>query len=93
MVYESLKLSFNMLTAFYWLFEYPSLRLGDVSFRNCAFFVVFMFFLKTIKRIWPNFFQGLGENTSLQSALKSTALGYKTFKPFSVMKLFSISSI
>jgi len=36
----------------------------------------FAFFSKTTKRIYTNFFQGLGENAcSLQLALKSNALG------------------
>jgi len=34
MVSESLKLSFNLLIAFYWLLEQPNLRLGDIIFRN-----------------------------------------------------------
>jgi len=58
---------------------FPSLWLGDVIFFqnwSALELTVFAFFSKRTRRIYANFFKGLGENTCLlKPALKDIAPG------------------
>jgi len=75
MVAESLKVSLNLLTAFYWLLEQLSLLIfGSMT----SFFgIKVCVFLENDKtdRICSNFFHGLKNTCLLLPALKSTAPG------------------